>query len=105
RICGFDPQQGLPAKDQPLQQIHRDDFDRFWQDFQKLIDEKVDSEGEYRIVLPDGTVKYVHAIRHPVLNANGELVEIVGTTVDITELKRAQEAQRRTATYLADAHR
>jgi len=97
RICGFDPQQGLPAKDQPLQQIHRDDFDRFWQDFQKLIDEKVDSEGEYRIVLPDGTVKYVHAIRHPVLNANGELVEIVGTTVDITERKRAEEEVRNTA--------
>jgi len=105
RISGFDPQQGLPTKDQPLQRIHPDDLDKFWQAFQKVIDEKVDSEGEYRIVLPDGTVKYVHAIRHPVLNANGELVEIVGTTVDITELKRAQEAQRRTATYLADAHR
>ena len=104
RISGFDPQQGLPTKDQPLQRIHPDDVDKFWQAFQKVIDEKVDSEGEYRIVLPDGTVKYVHAIRHPVLNANGELVEIVGTTVDITELKRAQEAQRRTATYLADAH-
>jgi len=105
RICGFDPQQGLPVKDQPLQQIHRDDFDRFWQDFQKLIDEKVDSEGEYRIVLPDGTVKYVHAIRHPVLNANGELVEIVGTTVDITERKRAEEALRRSQAYLAEAQR
>jgi len=94
RISGFDPQQGLPTKDQALQQIHPDDLDKFWQAFQKLIDEKVDSEGEYRIVLPDGTVKYVHAIRHPVLNANGELVEIVGTTVDITERKRAEESLR-----------
>jgi PAS domain S-box-containing protein len=98
RISGFDPQQGLPTKDQPLQQIHPDDFDGFWQAFQKLIDEKVDSEGEYRIVLPDGTVKYVHAIRHPVLNANGELVEIVGTTVDITERKRAEESLRESET-------
>ena len=105
RICGFDPQQGLPAKDQSLQQIHRDDLDKFLQAFQKLIDEKVDSEGEYRIVLPDGTVKYVHAIRHPVLNANGELVEIVGTTVDITERKRAEEALRRSEAYLTEAQR
>ncbi len=105
RISGFDPQQGLPTKDQPLQQIHPDDLDKFWQAFQKLIDEKVDSEGEYRIVLPDGTVKYVHAIRHPVLNANGELVEIVGTTVDITERKRAEEALRRSEAYLAEAQR
>src|SRR5208337_1524011 len=98
RMSGFDPQQGLPTKDQPLQQIHPDDVDKFWQAFQKLIDEKVDSEGEYRIVLPDGTVKYVHAIRHPVLNANGELVEIVGTTVDITERKRAEEELRESET-------
>src|SRR5271165_294204 len=98
RISGVDPQQGLPTKDQPLQRIHPDDLEKFWQAFQKVIDEKVDSEGEYRIVLPDGTVKYVHAIRHPVLNANGELVEIVGTTVDITELKRAEEALRESET-------
>src|SRR5271166_1517539 len=105
RISGFDPQQGLPTKDQPLQRIHRDDLDKFWQAFQKLIDEKVDSEGEYRIVLPDGTVKYVHAIRHPVLNANGEVVEVVGTTVDITERKRAEEALRRSEAYLSEAQR
>ena len=98
RISGFDPQQGLPAKDQPLQQIHPDDVDAFWQGYQKVIDEKVDSEGEYRIVLPDGTVKYVHAIRHPVLNAKRELVEVVGTTIDITERKQAEEAVRESET-------
>jgi PAS domain S-box-containing protein len=105
RISGFDPQQGLPANDQPLQQIHPDDVDKFWQGYQKLIDEKVDSEGEYRIVLPDGTVKHVHTIRHPVLNAHGELVEVVGTTIDITERKRAEEALRRTAAYLTETQR
>jgi PAS domain S-box-containing protein len=105
RISGFDPQQGLPAKDQPLQQIHPDDVDKFWQAYQKVIEEKVDSEGEYRIVLPDGTVKYVHAIRHPVLNANGELVEVVGTTIDITERKRGEEALRHSEAYLAEAER
>ncbi|MGB9204925.1 MAG: PAS domain S-box protein, partial [Terriglobales bacterium] len=98
RISGIDPQQGLPTKGEPLQRIHPDDLDKFWQAFQKLIDEKVDSEGEYRIVLPDGTVKYVHAIRHPVLNATGEVVEVVGTTVDITGRKRAEEELRESET-------
>jgi len=98
RISGFDPQQGLPAQDQPLQQIHPDDVDKFWQAYQKLIDEKVDSEGEYRIVLPDATVKYIHAICHPVLNAKGELSEVVGTTMDITERKRTEEALRESET-------
>src|SRR4030095_2083050 len=57
---------------------------------------------EYRIVLPDGKVKHVHAIAHPVLNANGELVEVVGTTVDITERKRAEGERERLFQLEAD---
>ncbi len=44
------------------------------------------------MVLPDGTVKHIHAIHHPVFSASGELVEVVGTHVDVTERKRAEEA-------------
>jgi PAS domain S-box-containing protein len=98
RIFGFDPQQGLPRWDQPLERIHPEDRERFWQAFQKTIQEKVDGDLEYRVALPDGTVKYIHAVGHPVLNPNGELVEAVGTIVDITERKRAEEELRATET-------
>jgi PAS domain S-box-containing protein len=94
RIFGFDPQQGLPARDQPLERIHPEDLDKFLQGFHRTIDEKVDSEVEYRVVLPDGTLKHVHAAAHPVVDLNGELVEVVGTVVDITERKRAEETLR-----------
>jgi PAS domain-containing protein len=50
RIFGFDPEQGLPTADQPLQRIHPKDLDQFRQAFQRLIKEKVDAEVEYRIV-------------------------------------------------------
>jgi PAS domain S-box-containing protein len=90
RIFGFDPQHGLPTGDEPLQRIHPEDLDKFLQGFQRVIHQKVDSDVEYRIVLPDGTVKHAYGLAHPVLNANGELVEVVGTVVDITERKRAE---------------
>ena len=48
-------------------------------------------------MLPDGTVKHAYRLDHPVLNADGELVEVLGTTVDITERKRAEEEVRNTA--------
>jgi PAS domain S-box-containing protein len=105
RIFGLNPQQGLPTREQPLLQIHPDDRDKVLQAFDRAIQQNVDSEAEYRIVLPDGTVKYAHSIGHPVLNANGDLVEIVGTTVDITERKRTEEALRRSEAYLAEAQR
>src|SRR5271157_6217394 len=97
RIFGFDPDHGLPTLDQLLQRIHPEDRDKFWKAFQKAIHEKVDSDVEFRIVLPDGTVKHAYRLDHPVLNANGELVEVLGTTVDITERKRAEEEVRNTA--------
>jgi len=38
-----------------------------------------------RIALPDGTIKHLHSLGHPVLNESGDLVEYVGTTIDVTE--------------------
>jgi len=98
RIYGFDPQQGLPTRDQPPRRIHPEDLDKFWRAWQRGIRDKVDTDVEYRIVLPDGTVKHVYGMGHPVLNADGELIELVGTTVDITERKLAEEALRESET-------
>jgi PAS domain S-box-containing protein len=105
RIFGFDPREGLPTREQPLERIHPEDLDKFLQTFEKGIQQKVDAEVEYRIVLPDRSVKSVQTISHPVLNADGEIAELVGTTVDITERKRAEESLRRSQSYLAEAER
>jgi PAS domain S-box-containing protein len=106
RIFGFDPQQGLPMRDQWLQRIHPEDRDRVKREASdKMFIQKVHSDVEFRIVLPDGTVKHIHGLAHPVFNSNRELVEVVGTAVDITEQKRAEEALKRSETYLAQAQR
>jgi PAS domain S-box-containing protein len=96
RIFGFDPQQGLPMRDQWLQRMHPEDRDRVKrQASDRMFVQKVHSDVEFRIVLPDGTVKHIHGLAHPVFNSNRELVEVVGTAVDITEQKLAEEALRR----------
>ena len=50
---------------------------------------------EFKIVLPDGTVKYIKSTGHPLLSADGELVEFVATHVDVTERKRAEGEHER----------
>ena len=54
---------------------------------------------DFQVDLPDGTTKYIHEIGHPVYDAAGEIVEFVGTDMDITERKRAEaeirESERR----------
>jgi signal transduction histidine kinase len=53
-------------------------------------------------VKPDGTVKHIHGVGHPVLSATGELVQVLGTMVDVTEGKRAEEARDRLRQLEAD---
>ena len=105
RIFGFQPQDSLPTREAVFQRIHPDDSARVNRNFEMTIREKADSSDEFRIVLPDGAVEHVHVIRHPVVNSMGEIVQLFGTAVDITERKRAEEALRNSEAYLAEAQR
>jgi PAS domain S-box-containing protein len=91
RLYGFEPQQGFPTHDEAVQRVHPEDRDRYAQAFHRVIHQKVDSDVEFRTVLPDGTIRHLYGLGHPILNTHGDVVEIVGTTVDITERKRAEE--------------
>jgi PAS domain S-box-containing protein len=104
RLYGLDPQDGLPTHDQAMQRVHPEDRNKYAQAFHRVIGQKVDSDVEFRTVLPDGAIRYLYGLGHPVLNAHGELVEVVGTTVDITERKRAEEAVRAQAALLDLTH-
>src|SRR5580704_5567046 len=94
RIWAFDPLQGFPSRDALWQRIHPDDRDGVWEKVQEALRQKKDYSGEFRIVLPDGTVKYLAATCHHLLSTNGEIVKVIGTNVDVTERKRAEEARR-----------
>jgi PAS domain S-box-containing protein len=100
RLFGFDPQQSLPMWDQWLQRIHPEDRDKVKLAGDRTFLQKVDCDVEFRIVKPDGTLKQIHGIGHPVLSPNGALVQVIGTMVDITERKRADETLREQANLL-----
>jgi len=105
RIWGFDPQEGLPDRGMILQRIHPEDRGRLLENVQKAVRERRDYDVELRIVLPDGAVRYIHGLGHPVFSASGELIEVVGTNMDVTERKRAEEALRQARADLAHVSR
>jgi PAS domain S-box-containing protein len=94
RIWGFDPLQGLPNRETVWRRIHPDDRERVLKEAEHALREKRDYSSEFRIVLPDGTVKHLEAIGHHQFSVDGELAQIVGTNVDVTERKRAEQALR-----------
>jgi PAS domain S-box-containing protein len=57
----------------------------------RAIRDKADFEINFRIGLPDGTRKHVRSVGHPVLNNEGDLIQLVGTNVDVTEQYEANE--------------
>jgi C4-dicarboxylate-specific signal transduction histidine kinase len=66
---------------------------------------KTDFQSDFRVVLPDGTVRNVHTIGHAILNKSGDVAEFLGTVIDLTERKRAEEALRQAQADLAHASR
>ena len=56
-------------------------------------------------MLPDGTIRHIQAVGHPVSSANGKRIEVVGTHLDVTEPKRAEEALRQAQAALAHVTR
>ena len=101
RLFSFEPQ-GLPTWDQWVQRIHPQDRDKFQMAGDRTFLDKVHCDVEFRTMTPDGTVKQIHGIGHPVLSPSGELVQVVGTMVDVTERRRADEARERLRQLEAD---
>jgi signal transduction histidine kinase len=58
--------------------------------FLERLEEGSDFDLDFRFVLPGGAIKYVRSTGHPVRNTSGDLLEYVGTSIDITERKRAE---------------
>jgi PAS domain S-box-containing protein len=77
------------------ERVHPDDWPQLKEAADRAVREKTDFEVNYRAVLPDGSVRYIHTVGHPITNATGEVVELVGTVIDVTDRKRAERALRR----------
>ena len=105
RIFGVKPDEDTSTTEFWLSRNHPDDQKRIRELFERAEFETTDYEADYRVVLPDGAIKHLHAIGHPILNESGELVEFIGTVMDITERKKAESELRRSEGYLAEAQK
>jgi PAS domain S-box-containing protein len=93
RILGFDPEQPAPSFQTALQRIHPDDRASVESVLDAAIRERKDYEFEARLALPDGSVKHVHCVGRLLPNESSD-PEFVGTIVDVTERKRAEQKFR-----------
>jgi PAS domain S-box-containing protein len=94
RITGFDPAEGPPRFEEFERRVHPDDRARTKEHFTTAIREKIDFDHSYRIVHPGGEIREIQSIGHPVFGPSGDLVEFVGSMMDVTERRRAEEERQ-----------
>src|SRR5258705_2579196 len=105
RICGFDPETAKPSYPMFLERIHPQDRSFVEQSVDRAVRERSDLEMNYRIVLKEGSIKYLQSLSHPVIRRSGDVVEFVGTVMDVTERKQAEEALHKAQAELAHVTR
>jgi len=92
RVLGFDPAGAPPRFEEVLRRFHPDDQTTEY--FETAIRKKADLDAGYRIVHPGGEIRDIHVIGHPVFGPSGDVVEFVGTVMDVTERRRAEEERQ-----------
>jgi PAS domain S-box-containing protein len=92
RIFAYD-RTAKPTVELFLQRVHPEDVAPVKQIIERAAQDKKDYEHKYRLLLPDGSIKYVHFVAHALTDASGD-IEFVGAVMDETAAKKAEEALR-----------
>jgi PAS domain S-box-containing protein len=94
RLLGFEPNETPPPLEAVMERIHPEDQPYCRELVERSIRDKVDVEFDYRIIDSDKSVRNIHCVSHPVLDQDGNLDEFIGTVIDVTERKRADEERQ-----------
>ncbi len=92
RTFGFDPAKGRVSYQEARRRIHPEDLQKFEEARERGIREKTGAMVDFRVVLPDRSIRYVHCVSRPLLDASSGVVELVGTNMDVTEQYLARSA-------------
>ena len=103
RIFGFDPNEIEPTFQLFVERVHPNDRSFVQQILDDAIRERKGFNFEFRIVLPDGSIKWVNGVGRPIIKESGDVEEYIGTGMDITDRKRAEEELRRSEASLREA--
>jgi len=91
-LFGIDPEEEVVSHQPLFDRIFPEDMPRVVEIAQQAVREKADFDVDFRIARPDGSIRYVHSVGHPVVGDDGEVTELVGTHIDVTEPRLANEA-------------
>jgi PAS domain S-box-containing protein len=105
RIFGLTPQEGPIDLDKVREMIHPDDREMVFRTAENVANSGTRADCEHRLFRPNGEMRVVHSLGDLKKDSSGKPHQIFGTTQDITERKRAEEALQQSQFYLSEGQR
>jgi diguanylate cyclase (GGDEF)-like protein/PAS domain S-box-containing protein len=99
RIFGLDPSRRAIGGADFRALVHEEDRERYMRLIDKALGDGQEFDTEYRVALPSGAVRWVHALAQPIARAQGEGRLLRGMVMDITQRKATEERIRRMAHF------
>lgn len=90
RICGINPSDSRTSLAECLRRIYADDRDNWHNTVRQALRDGKPYQFDFRIILPNGVVRYVEARGEGVVNEDGQVIKLFGTILDVTERKQAE---------------
>ncbi|WP_263349761.1 sigma 54-interacting transcriptional regulator [Acidicapsa acidisoli] len=103
RIHRRDPSQGPPLFEEDRSLQSTEDWAGLMAAAEKSTREKTNIEYESRLLFPDGSKKNIRIVAHPAVNSEGDVVQFVGTTIDVTDQHRAKAALESALTEITNS--
>jgi len=100
-IYGVPKQTFDGSADQFWKRVHPDDLEMVRAEIQEFVAKKKPLVQEFRIVRPDGEVRWVSSLGHVTLDENQNVVRLTGTVIDVTSRKQTEEALRKAERFAA----
>ena len=79
RIFGFDPSERAPTWEEYFERVHPEDRLELKSIIERAIEQKAHYDQEFRILAPNGMLKWIHSVGHPILSDAGDLQQFIGT--------------------------
>jgi PAS domain S-box-containing protein len=95
RMLGLDPTENEASTELFLQRVHPDDVPRLAPVIEAEMAALRPYSLNYRIVMPDGSIKHFHTLMRPIVKPSGKVEEYIGVSRDVSEAKMAEQALRR----------
>jgi PAS domain S-box-containing protein len=91
-IMGLPPSDAPPSQEIWASRVHPDDLPRADAAMRAAVAERKEYRCEYRVVWPDGSLRWAEAVAEPIYDQSGRCVRVSGLIVDITERRAAEAA-------------